>query len=348
MFIKSNFRFLQRFCWFILGIPFVLTLGEVEGATRAQCKTNTEEWTIVDQRVNLTTCEPDISEVNEEDFTIASQSGESTFAFKIYVEKGVRFLPKNLLNFSELVVVKVTGCSINAVNENHFKSMTKLRKLILYENKIEHISSDAFADLVALEELDLDSNRIRSLGKNTFSSLKTLRKLFISENEIQFLHPKTFGSLANLDHLDLNDNQILQVEESLISSLSNLEKFHILNNNLREIPKTFFQNNLKLEQIRMENNKLESIDAEMFDHLPNLYVVNFKENICVNRIYNLSNFHGMRNDLKQNCTQTIEDLRRQLDKKSKEMVEMRRNFETMLILLRRRIVSNFYISNRRD
>lgn len=331
-----------------MGVIFLSARSE--GATQASCKIQTIVWDINDQHTNLKACYPDISVVDDEDFTISSTTNLTIAALNIRDKDGVKFLPKNLFSlFPDLVAVQVWNCSVTMLNENHFKGLSKLKLLSLGRNKIEHVPGDAFADLTVLEELILGYNRIRSLGKNCFSSLKTLGILYLSHNEIHFLHPRIFNSLTNVHMISLRNNEIFNLHENIFKGLANLREIYLLNNEIRTVPSALFKSNLKLTKVRLEDNEIEFIGANMFDHLPNLYNVDLQRNQCTKGNYFTSTFNQMRNDLKQSCAfhDPMADLGRKLDAKSEEVNEMRKNFDEKLSLLERMITASHAILNKR-
>lgn len=268
------------------------------------CKNNVVTWTWTDNKQNLDTCAPDISEVGDDEFTISYSTDPKISAFIIDDEKGVKFLPTNLnRTLPALILIQVWNCSVTSVNGNHFKGLSKLRSLNLAHNKIQNISSDAFADLVNLEDLTLSNNRIRLLAENTFASLKSLKIFLIENNQIQIMHPKIFVSLVKVRNINLNMNRISAIDENIFENAVELKKVSFTSNKLERIPRNLFKNNLKLEKIWLDTNSIEIVNAHMFDHLRELEQVDFEDNICVDEIYNENDFEALRNDLKANCNE---------------------------------------------
>lgn len=273
------------------------------------------EWTWLGQTQNLLTCNLIASVVEDEDFSIAPHFtpfhgylnqdwNTTTFALSLDNEPGVKYLPKNILEFfPDVVVVQVKKCSVVSIKGNHFKGLSKLRLLNLALNKIENVTSDAFVDLVSLDYLDISFNRIHFLNEHTFDTLTVLRDLELDDNEFQFLHPKIFSSLVNLENIDLDNNKISSLDENIFENLTSLTNITMNGNNWETFPKNLFKNNLKLTQILLFDNKIKFIDGSTFDHLSNLDVVNFQNNLCLNKVYNAGSFVAMKKDLKENCAE---------------------------------------------
>lgn len=222
-FVLSSRRY-----FYITGIFFLLALQQTQGAIQSSCTTNTVTWMISFSAYypDLKTCVPNIEKVDDEDFTISTETDPSILGFGVQYKENVKFLPKNLGNtFPELIAFQVCNCSVTWINEYHFKGLSKLRALDLSHNKIGNIASGAFADLVSIQYLYMYNNRIRSLGENTFVSLKALKEISLDSNDIRYLSPKIFSE-----------------------SLANLTRIYLSKNKLERIPKDFFKNNLNLTE----------------------------------------------------------------------------------------------------
>lgn len=248
---------------------------------------------------------PEIDEVDDKDFTMIYLTNQTVLAFDLQHKRGVKFLPKNFFSiFPDLIVVQFWNCSVINV-EDHFKGLLKLKTLTLRYNKIEHIASDAFKDLVGLEELNLGDNRIQFLGKNTFATLKSLKWLYLNDNKIQILHPQTFGSLVKVELISLIQNIISAVDENAFKNSTKLKELYLTGNKLETIPKNLFKENLRLVYVFLGINNIKFIDGRMFDQLPNLKLVDLKDNFCIDQHYRQDDFDEMRRDLQENCNKTV-------------------------------------------
>lgn len=74
--------------------------------------------------------------------------------------KNIEFLPENIYEkFPNIVSYTAWDCALNSVSKVNFKSLSKLRRLALNNNKIQRIESDTFEDLKALELLMLSKRK---------------------------------------------------------------------------------------------------------------------------------------------------------------------------------------------
>lgn len=298
----NNLSFLSSSLRLVIGIVIHFILGTSDGAIETTCMHEAVEWTVIGQNLALETCYPDVSEVDDEDFTISTAEDSKILGLYINDKQGVKFLPRNLFkNFPDLIAMEVSSCNVTAVDENNFKRLSKLRALSLSQNQIERVSSDAFSDLSSLESLALINNRIQSFEKNTFAALKALKTLYLNDNEIHFLHPDTFNSLVNVEEINLSNNKLLGLTENIFWSLTNLTIIDLSYNNLTAIHKHLFEKNVMLKEIWMNQNQIVFIDANAFDHLSSLEVVNLEDNACINGNYDEPGIIDLKDDSKQDC-----------------------------------------------
>lgn len=238
----DNIFFLERSpC--LCGIILFLGSKKTEAASEAPCETEHSWWSLDDEDHSLLTCVVYVKTVLDEDFTISSPRNNSTLGFIILEGNSVKFVPTNFFNvLPNLKALRISDCSVETINENHFKSLSKLEYLYLDNNLIDNVASNAFTDLVNLKVLNLSSNRISALDENTFTTLQALEELYLSDNQIQFLHPKLFDSLyycvyivddmvfgdPTLKIIDLRDNLCINkiyVSGGLFRYCSDLEKY---------------------------------------------------------------------------------------------------------------------------
>lgn len=299
-FLFSRFRCL-------VGVLLITILQKSDAATQGSCTFRTLKWKVsAHERLELKTCITEVDEVEDANFTIqqfSNSTDTTTSAFIMDEKLGVKFLPSNLFRvFPELKVIVVLYSSVTSVEENNFNGLSKLKKLLLESNKIEHVAVKAFVDLVSLEYLKLNYNKIQFFEENTFVSLKALKELYFSGNNIASLHPKLFAPLVKVEFIGFSKNKISGLDENIFDTLTNLKKIDMASNKLEIIPKDLFKNNFKLDQIKMQENKIKLIDASMFNHLTDLEFVDFDGNVCVSLFYVKDlNMDRMESYLRQNC-----------------------------------------------
>ena len=110
-----------------------------------------------------------------------------------------RFL-HDLINLKELNLDKVFD-SIDDDVQYLFKSLTKLKKLNLTNNKMSIVKSSYFDYLVDLEEVYLTSNRIKIIESYCFKNSKKLKYLNLSGNSLKEIKKDTFCSNTHLEKI---------------------------------------------------------------------------------------------------------------------------------------------------
>ena len=228
---------------------------------------------------NLRTCSAENLVINDTGFTIVHPLLLSVKAVDMTDNARINFLPEKMAEkFPNLVAISFRDCSIEYVNENHFKDLHELVSLNLALNRIEMIESGAFDDNSKLEVLKLNNNNITSLGDNLFDRLLNLKELHLANNKIAFIDPRTFQNLANIQEISLANNKLEMINENLLA------------------------NNGKLEIISFGDNYMKSIDSKMFDGKKKLISVDFERNFCIDDFYEKENFEDMKRILIENCT----------------------------------------------
>lgn len=286
----------------VIVVTFLLILQKSQGKKQALCKIQSEEWSWAGQTQELTTCRPNVTTIEDDDFTVKLAKNSKVLALEIRNREGVKFLPTKLSSsFPELIAIHVCDCSVTSVKENHFKGLSELKVLSLAHNEIENISGDAFVDLVSLEDLGLNSNKIEILEKSTFSSLIALKELYLASNEIQTLHPHIFNSLVNVEYIDLNGNKMVSLQENIFENLANLKKISAIANELTALPKNLFKNNSMLKEVSFSENKIKFIDENIFDNLVDLQSIDLEGNECLSENFNATSFDSLKESIENYC-----------------------------------------------
>lgn len=182
-----------------------------------------------------------------------------------------------------------------------FEGSPQLTKLVLFNNALRSIHSQAFQNLTALQELEvsgnpwlenlflgtfstqrnltkllLNYNRFSTVLPGMFDSLKLLETLQLKHNMLADLPPLLFLNLHNLRVLDLSLNRLTQVD---FSGLARLEVLKMSNNYFRNISSDTFQNVPQLKELSLEWNMIEELEEGVFSGLSGLRVLNLRGNL---------------------------------------------------------------------
>ena len=79
------------------------------------------------------------------------------------------YLPRGMTTkYENIEVLNVEESGVKAITRDDFKAMPKLTRLSFFNNKIDIIPNNCFADLVQLEILELAKNKIKTLPFKVF------------------------------------------------------------------------------------------------------------------------------------------------------------------------------------
>ncbi|KAM4587598.1 amphoterin-induced protein 1-like [Odontesthes bonariensis] len=138
-----------------------------------------------------------------------------------------------------------------AVLDLSFNSITKLRaewtpvklnrlhSLLLSNNGLTFLSSEAFVHVTKLRYLDLSSNGLRQLDEFIFEPLEHLEVLLLYKNNISQIDRSAFSGLNSLQRLYLSHNQISRCPFELVKEQSRLETLRHLDvsfNRIKALP----------------------------------------------------------------------------------------------------------------
>ncbi|XP_041046685.1 toll-like receptor 7 [Carcharodon carcharias] len=206
-------------------------------------------------------------------------------------------------NMHRLRILELNANNMTAVPSGLPQSLTKLS---LCENKISHISSDNFKNLIHLECLLLawncqrcdhaaqpcfpcKDNKPIELSPDAFLHLRNLKELVLRGNSLRCLDDRLFQPLGNLTRLDLSDN-LLALEIQKATFFANLHKLEVLNLMYNYEPlRTFdslllppsFAHLTSLRKFQIDGyffSKLDKDGIHPLLKLPNLTSVSFRMN----------------------------------------------------------------------
>jgi hypothetical protein len=171
------------------------------------------------------------------------------------------------------------------VDNKMFQYTPNMKHLVFIGAKVVNIDGDAFANLIFLNVLGLKNNAIKNLKENTFRNLVSLQALTISENQIEAIPARLFEGNRNLLILNLNYNAIREISAGLFDSLKKLEWLTLDHNQIEVIHAQTFRENVNLRKLNLLANKIRAVGEGVFAGTPILYILNLKENSCVNQEY---------------------------------------------------------------
>lgn len=104
----------------------------------------------------------------------------------------------------------------------------RLHSLLLANNGLTFLSSEAFVHVTGLRHLDLSCNGLRQLDEYIFEPLEHLEVLLLYKNNISQIDRSAFSGLFSLQKLYLSQNQISRFPVELVKERSRLETLRLL------------------------------------------------------------------------------------------------------------------------
>lgn len=188
-------------------------------------------------------------------------------------------LKNYLKNLSHVETLDLANNDIQTVEKSTWNNLTKLKQLILKDNKISHLET-----LPNVTYVDLSLNKIEALDKSVFETAGRLVYLNLSGNSLTEVQNDTFHTLQRLETLDLSQNTDLSFKEPVFSNLNSLKSLNLSRCHVKQVPPRFLHQCKQLLVLNLSRNGIELLDDNAFDNLTNLETLD----LSYNRITSLS------------------------------------------------------------
>uniref|UniRef100_A0A6I8SCC9 Leucine-rich repeat-containing G-protein-coupled receptor 5 n=1 Tax=Xenopus tropicalis TaxID=8364 RepID=A0A6I8SCC9_XENTR len=150
--------------------------------------------------------------------------------------------------------------------------------LRLAGNDLTYIPKGAFAGLGSLKVLMLQNNLLRQVPSEALHNLRSLQSLRLDANHISYVPPSSFNGLFSLRHLWLDDNSLTEIPVRALESLSALQAMTLALNKIHHIPDYAFRNLSSLVVLHLHNNRIYSLGKKCFDGLHSLETLDLNYN----------------------------------------------------------------------
>lgn len=204
------------------------------------------------------------------------------------------FLYHSLLS---LTIITITAAVVAILQLSNFTGLLALEDFILLASGTESVENDTFKTLSTLRTLELWKNKLRRVPSALPANLEVLK---LNDNSICALHRSDFEGLKKLKVLELKNNLISSLSPSMFPSLISLQSLVMDGNNIESIAGPL--NLPHLKYMSVENNKLHLIPGNVFASLQNLQFLSFSGNfltkIPINLPRSLLSLKMERNQLK--------------------------------------------------
>ncbi|XP_004471300.1 nephrocan-like [Dasypus novemcinctus] len=176
----------------------------------------------------------------------------------------------------------ISHSKIKHLQLSNFTRLLALEDFILLASGTESVENDTFKTLSTLKTLELWKNKLRQVPSGLPASLEVLK---LNDNSIYVLHESDFEGLKKLKILELKNNLISSLSPSMLSSLASLQSLVLDSNNIESVAGPLTLPCLK--HMSMENNKLHLIAGSFFTSLQSLQFLSFSGNLLTKIPINL-------------------------------------------------------------
>lgn len=178
-------------------------------------------------------------------------------------------------------IINTTNTLIPSNLNNKFPSLINLR---IEFTDLSEITQQHTQPLTNIVNLYLGNNNIRHISHDAFYNTTEIKLLYLNGNKISKLHNEAFHNLVQLERIFLENNYLTELDEKI------------------------FSNNKNLKRIYLQNNKLLIIDPGTFN-LPNLSVLNVRDNVCISKWSFDTNMIAVKAAIENFCNPSVEKLR---------------------------------------
>ncbi|VDN04552.1 unnamed protein product [Thelazia callipaeda] len=185
----------------------------------------------------------------------------------------------SLSTMRALSVLSLRCNNIGDIKTPAFRNMSSLIDLNLGCNQICNIEGPVFNDVKnTLQNLVLDNNCLSTVPSDALKGLDNLIGLHLKYNQIKRLENMQLTNLSSLTILSLTGNQISAIENDFMPQSDSLRYLYLGSNNLTKIPAGMFDQFKQVQVIDMSYNYFTDIMGDMFSGLEHLQHLNLEGN----------------------------------------------------------------------
>lgn len=160
------------------------------------------------------------------------KSNNDVTELSIVEQSSFLHFPTGFGNFlKNLKKVSVSKSQLLTIEENSFDTMNIVAQLFLAGNEISSVSEEAFQNLKSsLEVIDLSNNKIVHIDTKTFKNLMKLKVLKLSGNIIESLNSNLLTDNLNIEELDMSKNKLKSIGAYLMNNMRSLKTVDFTSN----------------------------------------------------------------------------------------------------------------------
>lgn len=185
---------------------------------------------------------------------------------------------------ASLKVLDIGYNKFNFLDENQFRSLTKLVSLSLNHNRITYLPDAVFANNFDLTNINLNNNHLGWIKRIVFENTPLSGNILISYNKIRNIEHGTFKDKDFLQFSASNNELATLPDDCMFCNLNKSQVQIYLQGNLLELlHENMFASITSAHTINLSSNKITRVMANAFNHIG---LIN-KLDISANPIYNM-------------------------------------------------------------
>ena len=165
--------------------------------------------------------------------------------------------------------LRLNNNRIREVNEHDFKDVSKIRLLVLNNNRIGFIHQKALSRLDDLYDLYVGKNQLYEVPRVP----NNIHAVYANYNNISKLREGTFTFSTRLEFIFLRYNQIEEVEDTAFQGMRYLRSLDLSRNQIMKLKKHTFHDLSRLELLDLTRNPLEELEDGCFSGLRTLSIL---------------------------------------------------------------------------
>ncbi|KAG5666390.1 hypothetical protein PVAND_014419 [Polypedilum vanderplanki] len=183
--------------------------------------------------------------------------------------------------FVDCTVLEFIMIGINrivSIPDGLFRNNVNLQVILLNDNRINQIASNAFAGTRATY-IDLSYNQLGVYNPSWATAVnETLEILLINRNQFYYLPLLPFSDLGNLRELDLSRNPFTSINDYSFLGLHNLRRLYLNDLGLTAVIRNWFIDLPSLTHLFLGYNRIREINTNDFNNLTQITEINLNNN----------------------------------------------------------------------
>ncbi|KAF7269746.1 hypothetical protein GWI33_017264 [Rhynchophorus ferrugineus] len=210
-------------------------------------------------------------------------------------QNSIRTLGESLEKLEKLRFLDLSFNELTKVNNLHFATLSRLEKLVLKHNQLQHFQASIFENKTQLRVVDVSYNDLNEItvfnvprlqylnvGYNSLvtvilRNLPNLREVHLNDNNFAEISPDDFESLPNLFTINLSGNKLFIIDR-LFRNIPTVRYLDLSRNAISNLSGNTFNNLTDLRTLDLANNALTSLNGDPFLSLEYLEVLNLSSN----------------------------------------------------------------------